>query len=264
MAKNVRKTTKRENDLPRYAQIRRALESEILSGAWQPGHRIPSEHQLLRRYRCSRMTVNKALSALAASGMIVRRRRWGSFVSAPTDRNVLQIQDIEQDVLKAGGSYQVRLLRRIERKASKRDAGLLQIKAGAPILFLQCLHHIDGRPWMLEDRLISLTAVPAARRANFSKRSPGSWLLEEVPWSHAEHQIRALNASGAAANVLDIAEGFACLVVERRTSHAGKSITHVVLCYPGDRHKLTARFDPSGTGEQLTPPARDRHGAVIP
>lgn len=251
MAKAARKSTAdRKDGLPRYAQIRRALESEILSGAWPPGHRVPSEHELLSRYRCSRMTVNKALSALAASGMIVRRRRWGSFVSAPTGRNVLQIQDIEQDVLHAGRGYRVRLLLRVERKANQRDASLLQGKVGVPVLFLQCLHYVDDRPWMLEDRLISLAAVPAARRADFSKRSPGSWLLEKVPWSHAEHEIRALNASGAVAAALDIAEGFACLVVERRTAHMGKAITHVVLCYPGDRHKLTASFDPSGVTEQ--------------
>lgn len=251
MAKTARKSqAARDGGLPRYAQIRRALESEILSGAWPPGHRVPSEHELLSRYRCSRMTVNKALSALAASGMIVRRRRWGSFVSAPTGRNVLQIQDIEQDVLHAGREYRIKLLQRVERKATKRDAELLQGKPGMPVLFLQCLHYVDDSPWMLEDRLISLAAVPAARRADFSKRSPGSWLLEKVPWSHAEHEIRALNASGTVATVLDIAEGFACLVVERRTAHRGKAITHVVLCYPGDRHKLTASFDPSDAAGQ--------------
>jgi GntR family histidine utilization transcriptional repressor len=237
-------------DLPRYAQIRRALESEILSGAWPPGHRVPSEHQLLRRYRCSRMTVNKALSALAASGMIVRRRRWGSFVSEPSGRNVLQIQDIEQDVLKAGGNYRVALLHRAERKATKVDEARLQIETGDAVLDVQCLHYIDGQPWLLEDRLINLAAVPSARRADFSKRSPGSWLLQETPWSHAEHDIRAANASRETAKALKIATGFACLIVERRTSHAGKTITHVVLQYPGDRHKLTASFNPSGAADR--------------
>ena len=247
MANAAKKATvKKKADLPRYAQIRRALESEILSGAWPPGHRVPSEHQLLRRYRCSRMTVNKALSALAATGMIVRRRRWGSFVAVPSGRNVLQIQDIEQDVLKTGGSYKVELLSRVERKANKRDVERLQVKAGTPALFLRCLHYVDDKPWMLEDRLINLAAVPSARRADFSKRSAGSWLLEEVPWSHAEHEIRALNASRAIAKELRLTEGLACLVVERRTSHAGKTITNVVLCYPGDRHKLMASFNPSG------------------
>ncbi|WP_207543673.1 GntR family transcriptional regulator [Salipiger marinus] len=35
------------------------LESRILSGAWPPGHRIPTEQELRQTYGCSRMTVNK-------------------------------------------------------------------------------------------------------------------------------------------------------------------------------------------------------------
>jgi GntR family transcriptional regulator, histidine utilization repressor len=69
-----------------------------------------------------------------------------------------------------------------------------------------------------------------------------------VPWSQAEHQIRAANATAETAQALAVADGFACLVVERRTRHASGPITHVVLSYPGDRHQLVARFDPSNAG----------------
>ena len=69
--------------LPRYAEIRRALEEAIMSGAWRPGRRVPSEHALMEQFGCSRMTVNKALSALAEAGLILRKRRSGSFVASP-------------------------------------------------------------------------------------------------------------------------------------------------------------------------------------
>jgi len=246
MPERVRKKSlRRAPTLPRYAKIRHALQSAIISGDWPPGHRIPSEQQLRARYRCSRMTVSKALSALADSGLIVRRRRSGSFVAEPAERSVLQIQDIEQDVLHSGKDYRIALLARSERKAGASDARRLKIAAGVPVLALQCLHFVDGQPWVLEDRLINLSAVPAARRADFSVRSPGSWLLAQVPWSEAEHQIRAVNATAEVARALRIADGFACLVVERRTHHASQPITHVVLSYSGNRHQLVARFDPS-------------------
>src|SRR5882724_8525826 len=89
----------------RYTEIQRALEGAIVSGEWPPGARVPSEQELLKRYRCSRMTVNKALSALAASGLIIRRRRTGSFVATPdVENNVLQIHDTEEEVLREGKS----------------------------------------------------------------------------------------------------------------------------------------------------------------
>ncbi len=47
-------------------RIRRDVEKRILSGEWRPGHRIPYEHELMADYGCARMTVNRAISALAA------------------------------------------------------------------------------------------------------------------------------------------------------------------------------------------------------
>ena len=66
-----------------YKRIRLDIETRILTGEWPPGHRIPFEHQLMARYRCSRMTVNKALSELAQADLIERRRRAGTFVRRP-------------------------------------------------------------------------------------------------------------------------------------------------------------------------------------
>ena len=48
-----------------YQRIRSDLEAKIMSGDWPPGHRVPFEHELMESYDCSRMTVNKVLSALA-------------------------------------------------------------------------------------------------------------------------------------------------------------------------------------------------------
>ena len=88
---------------PRYSAIRHALETAIFSGDWPPGHRVPSERELLARYSCSRMTVNKALSALADSGQFVRRRRSGSYVAAQlNEKSVLQIHAIEDDIRRDG------------------------------------------------------------------------------------------------------------------------------------------------------------------
>ena len=49
-----------------------------LVGHWPPGHRVPFEHELMETYSCSRMTVNKVMSALADAGLVVRRRRAGT------------------------------------------------------------------------------------------------------------------------------------------------------------------------------------------
>jgi GntR family histidine utilization transcriptional repressor len=235
-----------QEPLPRYGEIRRDLESAIVSGRWPPGHRVPSEQDLLKQYGCSRMTVNKALSALATAGLIVRRRRSGSFVAVPANEdNVLQIRPVEEDVQRDRKRYSLRVNLRVERKATKRDATRLAVPAGASVLALNCVHFANTRPFAFEERLINLASVPSARDEAFHDISPGHWLLNKVPWSEAEHHIRAVNASIAMAGALDIAVGDACLVVERRTLNAGQTVTHVILSYPGNRHELVARFNPA-------------------
>lgn len=233
--------------LPRYGEIRRELERAIVSGQWPPGHRVPPEQELVKRYGCSRMTVNKALSALAATGLIVRRRRSGSFVAAPVNEaNVLQVRPVEEDVRRNNKQYRLQVVQRAVRKATERDAARLAVAAGTPVLALACVHFADGRPFAAEERLINLAAVPSAGDQAFNDVSPGHWLLTKVPWSEAEHHIRAVNADAAMAAALDIDVRDACLVVERRTANAGQPVTHVILSYPGERHALVARFNPAG------------------
>src|SRR5215212_7641778 len=231
--------------LPRYAEIRTDFETRIRSGEWAPGHRIASEHVLMEQYRCSRMTVHKALAALAAMGLITRKRRSGSFVAAPrTEEAVLEIHDIEAEITGGGRAYRYELLERGVRPANPRDAARLAIREGDEVLALLARHWADGRLYALEDRLINLSAVPEARNAAFMAVPGGSWLLTQVPWTEAEHTIRAVSAGGPTASRLDLDKGAACLVVERRTWQSGAPITQVCLTYPGDRHRLVGRFRP--------------------
>jgi GntR family histidine utilization transcriptional repressor len=89
-----------------YKQIRLDIERRILTGEWPPGHRIPFEHELTAHYRCSRMTVSKALSELAQADLIERRRKAGTFVRRPTFLSaVLKIADIRAEITALGRSY---------------------------------------------------------------------------------------------------------------------------------------------------------------
>jgi multiple sugar transport system substrate-binding protein len=67
--------------IPVYFQLKRLLLEEILSGQYGTDERLPTEHELCARYRISRTPVNRALSELADEGVILRRRRHGTFVN---------------------------------------------------------------------------------------------------------------------------------------------------------------------------------------
>jgi GntR family transcriptional regulator, histidine utilization repressor len=223
------------------------IEARIMGGSWPPGHRIPIEHELVEQYQCSRMTVSKALSALVERGMIVRKRKTGSFVATPQiNRTVMDIQDISTEAQLAGHDYRHTILsRRVERLGTT-EAAQLNESAGMEILRLQCLHVVDGKPNAIERRVIMLDAVPLARDEMFASTPPGSWLLEQVPWSKAKHVIRAISADRSTARILQTERGEACLNLIRQTWQNGRTVTYVEITHPGDRFQFAGVFHPSG------------------
>jgi GntR family transcriptional regulator, histidine utilization repressor len=226
-----------------YKQIRLDIERRILTGEWPPGHRIPFEHELMARYGCSRMTVSKALSELAQADLIERRRRAGTFVRRPKFLSaVLNIPDIRAEIGALGRSYGYQLIQCARRTANAADRARLGVRKTGKVIALSCRHSADSVPFAVEDRLIDLDAVPEAATADFAVEPPGSWLLHHVPWTEAEHSISAIVADDNAAAALDIAIGAPCLVIDRHTWRNARTLTAVRLLYPGDSHKLVARF----------------------
>lgn len=230
-----------------HERIRASIERRIVSGEWPPGHRIPFEHELMTQFDCSRMTVNKAISALADAGLVTRRRKAGTFVARPhVQAAVLTIPDIQAEIRARGETYSYRLLLRRRRAARRKDAAECALARDGDLLVLRCLHLAGASPFAVEERLISIAAVPESEHADFVSTPPGTWLLAHVPWTEAEHRIGAAPAGRDEARHLGIDEGAACLVLDRSTWRGREGITRVRQVFPGDAYDLIARFSPRG------------------
>ena len=231
---------------PIHQRIRSDIEGSILSGAWPPGTRVPAERQLMASYGCSRMTVSKVLSMMAARGLITRRRGAGSEVAAPqAERAVLEIRDFVREAAEAGTAYAHEVLRREIVSAGAERGARLGLRPGAKLVAIDTLHRVDRRPEAYEERVIDIAAVREAKTERFVDVPPGTWLLDHVPWTTAEHAIEAVNADLRQASLLNLPVGAACLVLERRTWQGGAFITEARITYPGARHRLVGRFSPA-------------------
>jgi multiple sugar transport system substrate-binding protein len=71
----------RGQPIPVYYQLKTMLTEEILSGVYGTDGRLPTEHELCERFGLSRTPVTHALTDLAAEGVVLRRRRHGTFVN---------------------------------------------------------------------------------------------------------------------------------------------------------------------------------------
>jgi GntR family histidine utilization transcriptional repressor len=226
-------------------RIRADIESAIFSGKWPPGHRIPNEEELAESYSCSRMTVNQALSALAANGIVERRRKAGTFVGRPSIQSAaLRIPEIGAEVEERGYTYRYERLMVERRKATHDDRDFMGLSAKEFLLEVRCRHWANQRPFAYERRCINLTSVPDAANQAFDLMPPGTWLLQHVPWTKAEHNISARDADNEVASSLQIKKGAACLVVQRRTWRSGDVITAVRTFFPGSSYQLHAPFTP--------------------
>jgi len=67
--------------LPKHQQVFEALKEEILSGKYDARRRLPSEAQLVQRFKISRPTVSRALRDLKTAGFLDRRPGSGTYLS---------------------------------------------------------------------------------------------------------------------------------------------------------------------------------------
>lgn len=227
---------------PLHDRIRDEIETKVMMGHWSPGHRIPFEHELMKEYGCSRMTVNRALGSLVERGLIERRKRAGSFVMAPkAHRAAFELPEMRAQALARGQRYDFDLLDLKIRQATASDRSHLNISDGE-VLNVRCLHYVDAQPYAFENRIINLELVPDAREADFASEPPASWLFGHVPWSDARHMISAINPDAEVAGHLALREERACLKVERWTWQKPERITFVQMIHPGDSFSIEAFF----------------------
>lgn len=71
----------KKDAMPLYSRIATILERMIYSGRYEPGNKLPNEHELAEYFGVSIITIKGALSYLTSQGLIVRIRGKGSFVA---------------------------------------------------------------------------------------------------------------------------------------------------------------------------------------
>lgn len=234
-----------------HERIRSEFEKRILAGELAPGERLPTELELMEHYDCSRMTVNKALSALVAAGLIDRRKRAGTFVARPKVHSmVLDVPDLPAQIRERGQAYRYQLTnRKLRRPRRHVEAERWLAGPHGEILQLDGVHFADGAPLACEQRLVGMEAVPTIADALFDDEPPGTWLLRYVPWTEAETRISAVGANEEEAELLSLEPGAPCLCIERRTWRANEPITYVRQLFVADSYDLVAQFGPSQSGD---------------
>nr|WP_295837167.1 histidine utilization repressor [uncultured Azospirillum sp.] len=233
---------------PRYAQIKEAIRRRISSGDWPEGFQIPSEHKLLEEFSVSRMTVHRALRDLTDEGLLTRVQGLGTFVAErPPSTDVVELRSIADEIAERGNLHSCRVERLLAVAADSGLARRFNLPVGAKLFHSVVVHSESDVPVQLEERWVNPAVAPDYLDQDFTRQTPGEYLIRLESSPQVEHVIEAVSPTAEIARLLDIPVTEPCLRVTRRTWVGGRVVTVAMLVHPGSRYRLGARF-------QLPPP----------
>ena len=212
---------------PLYLQIKALLEASLEAGEWRPGEAIPSEIDLAQRFRVSQGTVRKAIDALAAGHLVVRRQGKGTFVATHTEEKASNVRFLRIRRSDGGDAHPASRLLDVRRgRAGAEVARLLDLKPGAAVVVLRRVLEYDGEPVVLDEITLPAALFRGLTKAKLAGYHGSMYSYFETQFGvrmlRAREKLTAIAADAKSAAVLDVAPGAPLLAVERVTFTFGE------------------------------------------
>lgn len=247
------------------------LRDEILRGEHVAGSALPGELRLAEMHRVSRVTIRRALDALAADGLIERRAGSGTIVAgsaAPRTGVIADFATLMPQLVHMGQATTARLLSFSYVATPPAVAGALG--AGGRVQRAVRVRFIEGQPFSH-----LTTHVPEGIAQSYSEAdlatTPLFRLLERsgVQVDHARQSISATLATPEVAEALDLSAGAALIALTRVVYDAsGRGVEHLSALYRPDRFQLEMTLNRVGGNDArqwapvLTPSPEAFRGAA--
>jgi len=225
-----------------YEKVMRHIMDRIQTGELTSGARVPSENALVQSLGISRMTVHRALRELSSQGLLSRVQGVGTFVAPPhTKAELLEVRDIGDDVVARGHAHKMKVISLEAVRASPDMASTFDLRPGAKIFHSVIVHYEDKVPIQLEQRYVRPDFAPSYLEQDFSRKSPGKYLLGISQPSELDQVVFAILPDRQTQKLLRIEAGEPCLMLTRRTWAGALPVTRSSFIYPGSRYSLGSR-----------------------
>jgi GntR family transcriptional regulator, histidine utilization repressor len=234
---------------PLYAQVKTHILDQIRSGALPAGSRVPSENELVTRFKISRMTANRALNELTSEGHLARVPGVGTFVRQATPRSsLLELRNIADEIAARGHRYSSRIEDLREVTATPTLIEDFELKSGTQLFHIAIVHEENGMPVQLEDRYVNPFCAPQFLKQDFTAQTPTAYLLGILPVDELEHNVEAILPDASQQRRLHIGSNEPCLSLHRRSWSQGHVVTSATLIYPASRYALYSRYHTTSRG----------------
>jgi GntR family transcriptional regulator len=200
----------------KYRQLADDMRARILAGEFGTGDPIPTEAELSRSYRTSRITVRHALELLAHEGLVHREQGRGSFVRPRAIAvGPRRLTSFTQELRERGARHTSRVLS-VELVDTPPDAPL-DVPASDRCLRLERLRIADGRPIAHQVTVLPEDVGEAVRSALTDDSSLYECLRRALGMEidSADETYRVGSARSPAARLLELRTGTPVFIVER-------------------------------------------------
>ena len=207
---------------PLYLQIKELLLKSLAAVEWRPGETIPSELRLAARFGVSQGTVRKAIDALAADNLVVRRQGKGTFVATHTEDKVSMFRFLRIRRDDGRDEYPMSRLVDVRRgKAQAEVARALGLKTGDVVITLRRLLEYGGEPAVLDEIVVPAQLFKGLTRSKVERYRGSIYGLFETQFGvrivRARERLSAVAAEPGCAGLLRVAAGSPLLAVDRVT-----------------------------------------------
>ncbi len=228
---------------PLYKQLYHQLRDAIEDGAYEVGHKLPSERRLAAEYGISRLTARKAVSLLRQEGYVTAYQGKGSFVakSQPNEFHPALLKGFTEVMREQGKSPASKMLELDVIAADEKVAAKLHLEPGDRVILVRRLRLGDGQPIAIDtaylpyDRCATLLHLDLAGRSLYR-------ILEDsldIRLHHAQQTIEAVLGSKQILRFLDLKMPAAVMHMERQTfDDQGRVVEYSSVMYRGDRYNV--------------------------
>ena len=207
----------RNSPIPLYHQLSEVLLDQIRTGRLKPHEAIPTERELVERYKVSRITVRRAIAELESRGFVQREQGRGTFVLPPqVRRGTAQLTSFSEEIAERGLKPEARLLQFRREPAEGQVAQELQVQEGTLLWRIERLRLADGKIIALNCSFLHLPAHIELSKEEI-RQEVSLWALLERKGIHiaeADRTIEAIAADPDQARLLQVPESAPLLLVE--------------------------------------------------
>lgn len=217
-----------------YEQVATTLRADIRRGRYGPGDQLPSERELVERFKVAIGTVRAALVQLRAEGLVTSHQGRGVFVAeAPPLRR------LSQDITTGVGFYS--MLERLGKDPATRTtvergpatdevADQLGVEVGSEVVIRARILRTEGDPPIgLAVSYFPTWVVESAPELEDSNRSGlPEWLRQAFGPTYSDDVIDARMPTASESERLEIPEGVPVLIVKGKTYDGQHRTLHFI------------------------------------